>query len=100
MVRRYLTEGNSVKNTNVLRETINAIISEAMGNSMNFEFPIHGDFDETFTVQGSYNPSRPFEVELWGAVGPDGEPVDVEELEARYNAKEVAWAYIEKLFDD
>ncbi len=105
-------------NDNILRETVRAILSEAIddfghdefGHSrdgkplapskpIDFEFPIWGSDDEEYTMKATYNPSTPFEMEVWHASGPDGMDVDVDELKARYDVDAAAWAWLEKLFD-
>ena len=58
-------------------------LNESGRESTKFTFEVYGPNDEVYTVYANYNPRTPFEVELWKATGPDGEEVDIDELDAQ-----------------
>ena len=64
------------------RMIVEGAMHEALG-STTFDFEVYGPNDETYTVTATYNEQTPYDIEIWKAVGPDGNEIDVEELEAQ-----------------
>ena len=66
----------------LLSELRKMLLREA-GGTQQFTFEVYGPNDEVYTCYANFNPAAPFEVEVWKATGPDGEEVDVDELDAQ-----------------
>lgn len=94
------------KDSSKLRVVIRAILSEGRyeknpNGSFTFQFEVYGPEDETYQVTATYDPRRPFEVEVWGARGPGGEEIDPEDLQmmVRVDLEEKAFDWVSQNLD-
>jgi hypothetical protein len=67
----------------LLSELRKRILRESGPDLTKFTFEVYGPNDETYTVYANFNRLSPYEIEVWKATGPDGEEVEVDELEAQ-----------------
>lgn len=76
-------------------------LKETGRDTTKFTFEVYGPNDEPYTVYAIFNPRLPFDVELWKATGPDGEEIDVNELDAMgHDLKARAFDELEKHTND